>query len=67
MVYILTDFCIDDLPVSGTVGRDPNEGKEEIENDPHLKPLYVYTHKSFTIDYNRNQVTFLYLFYKSFT
>jgi hypothetical protein len=53
----LRNLCsIDDLPVSGTVGRDADEGKEEAEIDPHFKPLYVYTHKSFTIDYNGNQV-----------
>ncbi|CAO3657289.1 unnamed protein product [Mucor hiemalis] len=52
--YWYTMF-IDDLPVSGTVGRDPNEGKKTVE-DPHFKPLYVYTHKSFTIDYNQNQI-----------
>lgn len=42
--------------MSGTVGRDADEGKEEATVDPHFKPLYVYTHKSFTIDYNGNQV-----------
>lgn len=44
---------LDDLPVSGTVGRD--ESADE-PMDPHFKPLYVYTHKSFTFEYNRNQV-----------
>jgi transmembrane 9 superfamily protein 3 len=53
----LTGF-IDDLPVSGIVGRSADEGKEAREDDPHFKPLYVYTHKSFTIEYNRNQVRY---------
>lgn len=50
---------LDDLPVSGIVGYDADEGKEnsERELDPHFKSLFVYTHKSFTIEYNRNQVT----------
>lgn len=46
----------DDLPVSGTVGRNADEDKDGREVDPHLKPLYVYTHKSFTIDFNGDQV-----------
>ncbi|KAI8641398.1 hypothetical protein BD408DRAFT_346224 [Parasitella parasitica] len=50
--YWYTMF-IDDLPVSGTVGRD--ESADE-PMDPHFKPLYVYTHKSFTIDYNKNRI-----------
>jgi transmembrane 9 superfamily protein 3 len=41
--------------VSGVVGRNADEGKEAREDDPHFKPLYVYTHKSFAIEYNRNQ------------
>ncbi|KAG2201812.1 hypothetical protein INT47_004369 [Mucor saturninus] len=53
--YWYTMF-IDDLPISGTVGRDADEDKDAREIDPHLKPLYVYTHKSFTIDYNGNQI-----------
>lgn len=47
---------IDDLPVSGTVGVSADETKEGTESDPHFKPLSVYTHKSFTIQYNGRQV-----------
>lgn len=52
-IDVLTASLLDDLPVSGTVGRD--ESADE-PMDPHFKPLYVYTHKSFTFEYNRNQV-----------
>lgn len=47
---------IDDLPVSGIVGRGVDEGKEGTDVDPHFKPLFVYTHKSFVINYNGPQV-----------
>lgn len=53
MRNVLRASILDDLPVSGTVGRD--ESADE-PMDPHFKPLYVYTHKSFTFEYNRNQV-----------
>lgn len=49
-------MCIDDLPVSGIVGVSADETKEGTETDPHFKPLSVYTHKSFTIEYNGHQV-----------
>ncbi|KAI7901106.1 uncharacterized protein BX663DRAFT_457194 [Cokeromyces recurvatus] len=55
--YWYTMF-IDDLPLNGVVGGNVNEGKEDsqITQDPHFKPLYVYTHKSFTFEYNKNQI-----------
>ncbi|KAI8981873.1 hypothetical protein BDF20DRAFT_936952 [Mycotypha africana] len=61
--YWYTMF-IDDLPVSGIVGKseDDNENsnesitEEEQAKDPHFKPIYVYTHKSFTFEYNKNQI-----------
>lgn len=52
--YWYTMF-IDDLPVSGVIGRDLEE-EQGREIDPHLKPIYVYTHKSFVIEYNKDQI-----------
>ncbi|KAI8330931.1 Endomembrane protein 70-domain-containing protein [Blakeslea trispora] len=55
--YWYTMF-VDNLPVSGIVGRDEDEDKEESEReiDPHFKRLYVYTHKSFSIQYNKDRI-----------
>ncbi|PHZ10362.1 transmembrane protein TM9SF3 [Rhizopus microsporus ATCC 52813] len=52
--YWYTMF-IDDLPVSGVVGKDEEE-EQATETDPHAKKLYVYTHKSFMFEYNGNQI-----------
>ncbi|CEG80626.1 hypothetical protein RMATCC62417_14930 [Rhizopus microsporus] len=52
--YWYTMF-IDDLPVSGVVGKDEEE-EQATETDPHAKKLYVYTHKSFVFEYNGNQI-----------
>jgi transmembrane 9 superfamily protein 3 len=51
-------LCIDNLPVSGIVGANAEEEQDQQQNqrDPHFKPLYVYTHKEFTIGYNGNNV-----------
>ena len=40
---------MDDLPVWGFVGPPPEETKDE-------EHIYVYTHKSFDINYNENRV-----------
>ncbi|KAI8091041.1 uncharacterized protein B0P05DRAFT_485514 [Gilbertella persicaria] len=53
--YWYTMF-VDDLPVSGIVGRDANEGETERTTDPHFKALHVYTHKSFSIQYNNDKI-----------
>lgn len=55
MISILTlgrcryELFIDDLPVWGFVGPPP----EEIKDEEHI---YIYTHKSFDINYNDNRV-----------
>ncbi len=43
------ELFIDELPVWGFVGPPPEETKDD-EN------IYVYTHKSFDIDYNDERV-----------
>ena len=40
---------MDDLPVWGFVGPPPEETKDE-------EHIYIYTHKSFDINYNDNRV-----------
>ena len=40
---------MDDLPVWGFVGPPPEETKDE-------EHIYIYTHKSFDINYNENRV-----------
>ncbi|KAI9266009.1 hypothetical protein BY458DRAFT_512830 [Sporodiniella umbellata] len=52
--YWYTMF-IDDLPVTGVIGNDPNE-EQHRETDRRFKPFYVYTHKSFVFEYNNNQI-----------
>ncbi|KAG1514805.1 hypothetical protein G6F52_009831 [Rhizopus delemar] len=55
--YWYTMF-IDDLPVSGVIGKGAEEEQQANNNeiDPHFKPLYLYTHKSFVFEYNGNQI-----------
>lgn len=43
------ELFIDDLPVWGFVGPPPEETKDE-------EHIYLYTHKSFDINYNDNRV-----------
>jgi hypothetical protein len=43
------ELFIDDLPVWGFVGPPPEETKDE-------EHIYIYTHKSFDINYNDNRV-----------
>jgi hypothetical protein len=43
------ELFIDDLPVWGFVGPPPEETKDE-------EHIYIYTHKSFDINYNENRV-----------
>jgi hypothetical protein len=43
------ELFIDDLPVWGFVGPPP----EETKDDEHI---FIYTHKSFDINYNDNRV-----------
>jgi transmembrane 9 superfamily member 3 len=43
------ELFIDDLPVWGFVGPPPEETKDD-------QNIYIYTHKSFDINYNDNRV-----------
>ena len=43
------ELFMDDLPVWGFVGPPPEETKDE-------EHIYIYTHKSFDINYNENRV-----------
>ncbi len=43
------ELFMDDLPVWGFVGPPPEETKDE-------EHIYIYTHKSFDINYNDNRV-----------
>ncbi|KAI8881538.1 hypothetical protein K501DRAFT_222737 [Backusella circina FSU 941] len=58
--YWYTMF-IDNLPVSGIVGAnaEEEEDQQQSQRDPHFKPLYVYTHKEFTIGYNGNNIIYI--------
>jgi len=46
------ELFMDDLPVWGFVGPPPEETKDE-------EHIYIYTHKSFDINYNDNRVSAL--------
>ena len=44
------ELFVDDLPIWGFVGPPPEETKDEDH-------IYIYTHKSFDINYNGNRVS----------
>ena len=49
---------IDDLPVMALIGHFENEDGLESDKPKEDARLYLWTHKKFTISFNKNQVTF---------
>lgn len=50
---------IDDLPVMALIGHIENEDGQESDKPTEGSRLYLWTHKKFTISFNKNQVLFL--------
>lgn len=50
------ELFMDDLPVWGFVGEYVSAETSAAEGGPSEEQIYIYTHKSFDINYNGNRV-----------
>jgi transmembrane 9 superfamily protein 3 len=50
------ELFMDDLPVWGFVGEYVSAETSAAEGGPEEEQVYIYTHKSFDINYNGNRV-----------
>lgn len=50
------ELFMDDLPVWGFVGEYLSAETSRAEGGPNEEQVYIYTHKSFDINYNGNRV-----------